>query len=150
MPSTIETEIVIDRPPEEVKSVFMDWKRYPEWNPFITELSLLKGDIDHPSSSPTKMKLSIKTDEKSSVNLTPTLLTNTVNEFRWKGVVFGGEWLLSGEHWFQFLPLENGTKTRFVQGETFYGILKFVFSVELLRKGFTSMNEALKKEVESK
>ena len=42
-------EIVIDRPPEIVKAVFMDWPRYPLWNPFITSLSLLKGDIDPPS-----------------------------------------------------------------------------------------------------
>jgi hypothetical protein len=47
--STLDTEIVIERPPEIVKAVFMDWSRYPLWNPFITSLSLLKGDIDHPS-----------------------------------------------------------------------------------------------------
>jgi hypothetical protein len=44
-------EIIIDRLPEIVKAVFMDWPRYPLWNPFITSLSLSKGDIDHPSSS---------------------------------------------------------------------------------------------------
>jgi hypothetical protein len=43
-------KIFIDRPPEIVKAVFMDWPRYPLWNPFITSLSLSKGDIDHPSS----------------------------------------------------------------------------------------------------
>jgi hypothetical protein len=51
MPSSaLETEIVIDRPPEIVKAVFMDWPGYPLWNPFVSSLPLLKGDIDHPAS----------------------------------------------------------------------------------------------------
>ena len=31
--STLDSEIVIERPPEIVKAVFMDWSRYPLWNP---------------------------------------------------------------------------------------------------------------------
>jgi hypothetical protein len=44
--STLDTEIVIDRPPEIIKAVFMDWPLYPLLNPFITSLSLSKGDVD--------------------------------------------------------------------------------------------------------
>jgi hypothetical protein len=61
---------------------------------------------------------------------------------------------LAGEHWFQFLPLDDGTKTRFVQGECFtglgVGLFKLMVSVENTRKGFIAMNEALKKEAEAK
>jgi hypothetical protein len=50
--------------------------------------------------------------------------------------------------------LENGTKTRFVQGECFtglgLGLFKLMVSVENTRKGFIAMNEALKKEIEAK
>ena len=62
--------------------------------------------------------------------------------------------VLAGEHWFQFLPLDDGTKTRFVQGECFtglgVGLFKLMVSVENTRKGFIAMNEALKKEAEAK
>ena len=87
------------------------------------------------------------------MNFTPQLLINNTNEFRWVGIVFG-KWFLAGEHWFQFLPLENGTKTRFVQGECFtglgVGLFKLMVSVENTRKGFIAMNQALKKEAEAK
>ena len=141
-------EIVIDRPPEIVKAVFMDWPRYPLWNPFITSLSLLKGDIDPPSPSVTQLKVSIKVDDnKPCMNFTPQLLINNTNEFRWVGTVLG-KWFLAGEHWFQFLPLDNGTKTRFVQVQCFTGLS--VFKLMVTGKGFIAMNEALKKEAEAK
>ena len=79
---------------------------------------------------------------------------NNSSEFRWIGTVLG-KWFLAGcEHWFQFLPFDNRTKTRFVQGECFtglgIGLLKLMISVENTRKGFIAMNEALKKEAEAK
>jgi len=53
-----------------------------------------------------------------------------------------------------FLPLDNGTKTRFVQGECFtglgVGLFKLIVSVENTRKEFITMNKALKKEAEAK
>jgi hypothetical protein len=89
------------------------------------------------------------------MNFTPQLLINNANEFRWVGTVFGKWFLAGGEHWFQFLPLDDGTKTRFVQGECFTGLgvglfIKLMVSVENTRKGFIAMNEALKKEAGAK
>ncbi len=88
------------------------------------------------------------------MNFTPQLLINNSSEFRWVGTVLGKGFLGGGEHWFQFLPSDNGTKTRFVQGECFtglgVGLLKLMVSVENTRKGFIAMNEALKKEAEAK
>ena len=87
------------------------------------------------------------------MNFTPQLLISNSSEFRWVGTVFG-KWFLAGEHWFQFLPFDNGTKTHFVQGEWFtglgVGLFKLMVSVENTRKGFIAMNEALKKEAEAK
>ena len=118
----------------------MDWPRYPLWNPFITSLERLKGDSDNATSSFSQLKVSIKVDDKKPCMIfTPQLLTNSANEFRWVGTVLG-KWFLAGEHWFQFLPFDNGTKTRFVQGECFtglgVGLFKLKVSVENTRKGF--------------
>ncbi len=78
---------------------------------------------------------------------------NNSSEFRWVDTVLS-KWFLAGEHWFQFLPFDNGTKTRFVQGECFtglgIGLFKLMVSVENTRKRFIAMNEALKKKAEAK
>jgi hypothetical protein len=50
-----------------------------------------------------------------------------------------------------FLPLDNGTKTRIVQGECFTGLGVGLRKLMVFaRKGFIAMNEALKKEAEAK
>ena len=68
-------------------------------------------------------------------NLSPQLLTIQVN--------FDG---LANGHWFHFLPLDNGTKTRHMVSWSWrVGLFKLMVSVENTR-----MNEALKKEVEAK
>ena len=87
------------------------------------------------------------------MNFTPQLLINNTSEFRWVGTVFG-KWFLAGEHWFQFLPFDNGTKTRFVQGECFtglgVGLFRLMVSVENTRNGLIAMNQTLKKVAEAK
>jgi hypothetical protein len=87
------------------------------------------------------------------MNFPPQLVIENRNEFRWLGTFFG-KWFLPGEHWLQFLPLENGTKTRFVRGEclTSLGVGRFKLLIAVLntRKGFIGMNESLKKEAEAK
>ncbi len=61
---------------------------------------------------------------------------------------------LYGTHWLQFLPFDNGTKTRLVQRESYTGLgvslFKLMVSVGNTRMGFIAMNEALKKEAEAK
>jgi hypothetical protein len=70
------------------------------WNPFINSLSLLKGDIDHPASSFTQLKVSIKVDDsKPCMNFTPQLLINNC------GVSMGWHFLASTG--FSFFPLDN-------------------------------------------
>ena len=153
-PSVLETEILIDSSPEQVRAVFMDWAQYPVWNPMIISLSLTKGDLDNPTATYTELKASIKVEaNKAAMIFTPQLLINSASEFRWVGTVLG-KWFLAGEHWFEFIPSDDGTKTRFVQGEKFtglgVGLFKLLVSVEKTEKGFIAMNEALKKVVEDK
>ena len=70
-------------------------------------------------------------------------------ELRWLGrVVLPG--IFDGEHFFKIEPLDQGRRTRFIQGERFTGLL-----VRLLhnfdrgtREGFEAMNQALKARVE--
>jgi hypothetical protein len=93
---------------------------------------------DHPIFSFTQLEVSIKVDDnKQCMKFTPQLLINNTNEFQWVGTVFG-KWFLAGEHWFQFVPLDNGTKTCFVQGECFtglgVGLFKLMVSVENTKK----------------
>jgi hypothetical protein len=76
-----------------------------------------------------------------------TAIYHNTNEFGWVDTVFG-KWSLAGEHSLQFLTLDNGTKTHFVQGECFtglgVGLFKLMVSVENTRNGSIAMNEALK------
>lgn len=77
----------------------------------------------------------------------PQLSVENWDESRWDGFFFG-KWFLPSEHWLQFLPLENGTKPSFVQGECFtslgLSLFKLLIAVLTTRRGFIAMNESLK------
>jgi uncharacterized protein YndB with AHSA1/START domain len=53
MNKSIKTEIVINASKEKVWHVLTDFKRYPQWNPFITSVEgeLVKGNYayQHPA-----------------------------------------------------------------------------------------------------
>lgn len=51
MHSLIDTETMINGSPELVRTIFIDWFRYPQWNPFMTSLSSVKGDLNNPSTA---------------------------------------------------------------------------------------------------
>lgn len=100
------------------------------------------------------LKVSIEVDENiPCMTFTPQLFINNTNAFRWV-VTFLAKWFLAGEHRFQFLPLENGTKTRYVEGECFtghgVGLWKLMLSVLYTGKGFITMNEAVTVEAQAK
>ena len=64
-------------------------------------------------------------------------------------VVFPG--IFDGEHFFKIEPLDEGRRTRFIQGERFTGLLVPLFRKNLdrgPREGFEAMNHALKARVE--
>ena len=92
----------------------------------------------------------IQNPGKKPMKFKPVVLVNQESkEFRWKGKLFV-KGLFDGEHYFQ-LERINDNLTKLVHGEKFTGflagaLLKMIG--EDTKKGFESMNEALKRRVE--
>jgi len=139
----IETAVEIEASPERVWSVLTDLRSYPEWNPFVRSVSgeLRRGE-----------KLVVRLEQPNTKPMTfrPTLLEVRPNkELRWLGrVLFPG--IFDGEHYFLLEATEPGG-TRFVQGETFRGVMVPLLRRTLerdARRGFEMMNDALKRRAE--
>jgi hypothetical protein len=138
----ISTEIVIDSPPEAVWKVLTASADYPSWNPEITRLSgaLRAGSVIEfvDGAGPDAMVFH------------PIVLTvQPARMLSWKGYV----WIpgiFDGEHRFVLEP--QGGKTRFVQSETFSGVLAGKLTDGVLAgtaAGMRAMNRALKVRVEA-
>jgi hypothetical protein len=139
----VRTEIQIGASSQRVWQVLTDFARYPEWNPFIQEIS----GILEPES---RLKILIRTPRGKTRSYEP-LITKLVpeSELRWvgKGMLPG---LLDGEHIFSIKPLD-AHNVLFVQSEIFNGLLVPMFGKRLdkeIRQGFEEMNEAMKRMIE--
>ena len=142
---SIKTEIIINASTERVWSTLMDHEEYPQWNPFIKQISgkAIVGE---------QLNVSLQNGKHNTMNFQPTILVNNSNnEFRWKGKLFV-EGLFDGEHFFLLEDLGNG-QTKFIQGEEFTGLLSGAL-LKIIGKdtktGFVQMNEALKQITEVK
>ena len=139
----LHSEININASVEQVWSVFMDFEKYPEWNPFILSITgeAKKGET---------IQAILLNPGSSKMKFTPKVLSfDPGREFRWLGHLFFPG-LFDGEHYFQFSQNLDGS-TRFVQGESFRGILVPLLKNMLntkTQKGFELMNAALKERVE--
>ena len=140
----LRTEITIDAPRDEVWNAFSDLKEYPKWSSFIEKIegSMKVGD---------KMDIHLNTPKGQSMDIKPEVLENSPNEeFRWLGHLGGVNFLFNGEHYFKLVPVDE-SRTRFIQGERFTGLLVPFLWKNLdtdTRAGFREFNEALKKRVE--
>jgi hypothetical protein len=143
--TSLNTEIEINGSTEQVWSTFMDHDEYPNWNPFLKEItgSTSVGD---------NIKVTMQTEGNDPMLFEPVVLVNTENqEFRWIGKLFV-KGFFDGEHVFTLEAMEPG-KTKFVQRENFTGLFAGLFMRligEDTKVGFVAMNEALKSQVESK
>ena len=139
----IRTELEIAAPVQEVWGILTDFARYPEWNPFITEIA-----SDGVEGRPLRVHLSLP--EVRDYQLKPRLVCFRENrELRWCGhLLFPG--LFDGEHFFRLEEVGPG-RTRFIQGENFEGILVRFSGRTITRaaRGFVYMNEALKRRAEA-
>jgi len=144
----IKTDITINGPPSVVRKAFFDFPSYPSWNPFLTSMETVG-----PSPSP---GTHLKFVGGGFGSIESIIKENTPDKFNWQGT-FLGKWFFMGTHQFEFLPFgdvgENGETIgcKFVQDETFTGIgagLLFYFIGEDVKKGFISMNVALKERIE--
>jgi len=140
----LSAEIEIDSTPEGIWRVLADFDRFPEWNPFIREIS---GDMREGA----RLKVRIEPPGAKGMTFTPVVKRVEVNrEFRWLGnLILPG--LFDGEHIFEIVPAGEG-KTRFIQREEFRGLLVPLFWKSLegaTKQGFLDMNAALKRRLES-
>lgn len=137
----LTTELVIGAPPEIVWGILMDFARYPEWNPFIVEIS-------GTAAVGARLHVRIVPPGRTGITMRPIVRAVEPNrELRWLGSLAG---FFKGEHRFVLEPHESGT--RFVQAETFSGLLVPLFRRSLdtdTRQGFEEMNHALRERAEA-
>jgi len=138
----LRREIEIDAPPERVWAVVTDFAAYPEWNPFIRQISgeqrvgaRLEVRIEPPGARATTFKPTVRAVEAN-------------RELRWLGrLLVPG--IVDGEHSLRIEPLQGG-RSRFVQSERFSGILVGLLKGTLAKTetGFEQMNAELKSRAE--
>jgi hypothetical protein len=141
MRKTIETSIEINALPQKVWVILRITKEYPNWNPFVRSV---EGTFDQGST----IKVVVQQPGGSSYTFKPVVLNGSFPEIRWSGkLLIRG--LFDGEHFFRVDELARHS-TRFVHGEHFSGILigGMGGALEKTKRGFESMNQALKKKAE--
>jgi len=145
MAKEIKTQITINASPEIVWNILMDFKSYPQWNPFI---KLIEGEIIVGK----KIKAHLQPPGAKGMVFKPTVLKVEQNKtFVWLGhLLMPG--LFDGEHIFELMNNNDGSTT-FIQREKFNGILVPLFKKMLdtnTMNGFNQMNLKLKELAESK
>lgn len=141
----ISTEIEIFASADRVWQILMDFAAYPQWNPYIREIS---GEAKVGS----KIKVYMKPEWEKGVTLRPRIIRlEPRKEFTWKGSFFFPG-ILDGEHSFIIEEI-SGHRVHFIQKEIFKGIVIPIISASWsIEKGttrsFGDMNSALKKRAE--
>ncbi len=138
---TIQTEVVINATSSKVWQVLTDFEAYPEWNPFIRQVT---------GAARTGGQLTIELNlSGQTTTFQPTVLVvQPERELRWIGRPFIPG-IFDGEHSFVIEPQGEG-RVHFVQSEIFRGIL-VPFSSAILDEtehSFREMNQALKERAE--
>lgn len=139
MPRALLTDIEIKATPAQVWKILTDFPRFPEWNPFIREAA---GEVRVGG----RLRLSFSTPSGMGMTASATLVQVEPDyELRWIGSLLV-PLLMDIEHYFLVEPLAPH-RTRFVQGESFGGMLVPVF-LRMFRSevlgAYESMNQALK------
>ena len=138
----LETEIIINAPAHRVWQVLMDFKAYPDWNPFIISIKGLRQKGKN-------LQVMLRTKKGKEMSFEPVVLVSNQNdEFRWRGKL-GIRGIFDGEHYFALEALESA-QCRFIHGEFFSGILVGLMGNVLkdTLQSFEEMNKALKNRCE--
>jgi hypothetical protein len=139
----ISAEIEIEAPAERVWEVLTDFAKFPEWNPFIRQMS------GEPRTG-AKLEVHLEPPGGRAMSFKPKMLNVETNrEMRWLGrLLIRG--LFTGEHSFSIEALDE-KGVRFVQHEKFTGLLVPFLAKSLdkdTKSGFEAMNRALKERAE--
>jgi hypothetical protein len=133
------TEIQIEASADKVWKTFIDFARYPEWNPFIPKI------IGEPKKGvKLEVHLNMPNEKKEMVFKALVLNVEDNKELRWVGKMPLG--LFKGERRF-FIQAINEKQVRFIHSEKFTGILVVLVKKKInvnARQGFEKMNNALK------
>ena len=111
----IYTEIEINASANSVWEVLTTFDEYPDWNPFIREIS---GELSEGS----RLSVSIQPVDSDPMNFQPTLIKADKNhELRWMGrVLVRG--IFDGEHYLIIEKISE-EKVNLIHGENFSGAL---------------------------
>ncbi len=140
---TIQSEIIIKAPVEEVWAVLQAFPLYPEWNPFIRAV---KGKTLAEERLTVKAKLN---------GLPEIAFIVTIRSFvppvklGWQAIFLKG--IFEAYHYFEIYQI-SPCRSRFIHREEFRGIFSSPILFLLRRsfsEGYQMMNEALKKRVEA-
>ena len=140
----LHTEIEISAPAERVWELLTDFASYPQWNPFIRNIS------GQPAPGE-RLDVRLEPPDGRAMTFKPKVLRAEPNrELRWLGhLLLPG--VFDGEHSFTIEPLEDN-RVRFIQREAFKGLLVPLFARSLesnTQRGFEEMNHALKERAEA-
>jgi hypothetical protein len=140
---SIQSDIWIERPPEDVWTVLAATSEYGAWNPMISRLS---GELRAGNTIEF-----VEGSASDGMVFHPTILVaQPGRELTWKGhVLFPG--IFDGEH--SFILDEAGSWTHFIQRERFSGLLVGRLTKGILvetEQQMAEMNFELKKRVESR
>jgi len=106
----LEMEITINASPEAVWGILLDHGAYPDWNPFIVQIS----GSTQPGEN---LSVNIKPPESKPMEFKPIVLVNEKEkEFRWVGKLLV-KGIFDGEHYFLLEPI-GPNETRFTQAES--------------------------------
>jgi hypothetical protein len=139
----LHSHVTIDAPARGVWDVLVDFKAYPEWNPFIVR-------IEGVPRAGERLTVEIRPPGGRSMTFRPTILVaDPERELRWLGRVMLPD-VFDGEHVFTLAPL-GAASVRFSQRETFRGLLIPLMPRSMwdaTRRGFEEMNRALRERAE--
>ena len=133
----IKGSIDIDAPVAKVWGVISDFKAYPKWNPFITQMS---GDLKVGSVYDVVVKIPGRKDTKFKSKL---VRVQENKEMFFQGTIMKG--LLTDDHLFTVESLGEN-KTRLFQSITFKGFMSSLAggTIKDSQKGLDMMNSAAK------
>ncbi len=139
----IKTSVEIQASAERVWQVLTDFSNYPQWNPFIRQIS---GTV----REGTRLEVTLGPPGTRPMTFRPVLLKVQANrELRWLGrLLVPG--LFDGEHSFVIETIDQ-RRVRFIHSEEFSGLLVPVFARSLdanTQRGFAEMNQAIKTQAE--
>jgi hypothetical protein len=148
--ASVQTQIVINAPAKEVRSVLYDFADYPKWNPFLVK-------VEGTAEEGKQIYVTVKEAGKPELTGDVTVVTATATQLSWTGTAasqmesgsidIGLPGVLSARHDFLIEEIGPG-KTLFSNNDKLSGALVSLYSSKGLEAGLNAMNDALKKRVE--